>query len=164
LSGALCPEHEAAWKRIADFIHAESEAKVCMQIGHAGAKGSTQLGWEIMDAPLKEGNWPLMSASDVAWSSDNQTPKAMSREDMDQVRDQFVAAAEMAERAGFDMIELHMAHGYLLSSFITPLTNRRSDDYGGSLENRMRYPLEVYRAMREVMAAAQADFRAHLGQ
>jgi anthraniloyl-CoA monooxygenase len=147
--GLYAPEHEAAWKRIADFIHAESEAKVCMQIGHAGAKGSTQLGWEIMDAPLKEGNWPLMSASDVAWSSDNQTPKAMSREDMDQVRDQFVAAAEMAERAGFDMIELHMAHGYLLSSFITPLTNRRSDDYGGSLENRMRYPLEVYRAVRE---------------
>ena len=147
--GLYAPEHEAAWKRIADFIHAESEAKVCMQIGHSGAKGSTQLGWEIMDAPLKEGNWPLMSASDVAWSSDNQTPKAMSREDMDLVRDQFVAAAEMAERAGFDMIELHMAHGYLLSSFITPLTNRRNDEYGGSLENRMRYPLEVYRAVRE---------------
>ncbi|MCC0036232.1 MAG: bifunctional salicylyl-CoA 5-hydroxylase/oxidoreductase [Hoeflea sp.] len=147
--GLYAPEHEAAWKRIADFIHAESEAKVCMQIGHSGAKGSTQLGWEIMDAPLKQGNWPLMSASDVAWSSDNQTPKAMNREDMDQVRDQFVAAAEMAERAGFDMIELHMAHGYLLSSFITPLTNRRKDEYGGSLENRMRYPLEVYRAVRE---------------
>jgi anthraniloyl-CoA monooxygenase len=112
-------------------------------------KGSTQLGWEGMDAPLPDGNWPLLSASDVPWSPDNQTPKPMDRADMDRVRGQFVAAAEMAERAGFDMIELHAAHGYLLSSFITPLTNRRSDDYGGSLENRMRYPLEVFAAMRE---------------
>ena len=147
--GLYAPEHEAAWKRIADFIHAESGAKLCMQIGHSGAKGSTQLGWEIMDAPLKDDNWPLVSASDVAWSTDNQTPKAIDRADMDEVRDQFVAAAEMADRAGFDMIELHMAHGYLLSSFITPLTNRRVDEYGGSLENRMRFPLEVYHAVRE---------------
>ncbi|OCW57871.1 bifunctional salicylyl-CoA 5-hydroxylase/oxidoreductase [Hoeflea olei] len=151
--GMYQPEHEAAWKRIVDFIHAESQAKVCMQIGHAGAKGSTQLGWEEGDAPLKEGNWPLVSASDVAWSKNNQAPKAMDRADMDMVRDQFVAATEMAERAGFDMIELHMAHGYLLSSFITPLTNRRQDDYGGSLENRMRFPLEVYRAVREAWPA-----------
>lgn len=148
--GLYAPEHEVAWKRMVDFIHSESEAKVCMQIGHAGAKGSTQLGWEIMDAPLKSGNWPLLAASDVAWSKDNQVPKAMTREDMDLVRAQFVAAAEMADRAGFDMIEVHMAHGYLLSSFITPLTNHRTDEYGGSLENRMRYPLEVYQAMREV--------------
>ncbi|WP_394688856.1 bifunctional salicylyl-CoA 5-hydroxylase/oxidoreductase [Hoeflea sp.] len=148
--GLYAPEHEVAWKRMVDFIHSESEAKVCMQIGHAGAKGSTQLGWEIMDAPLKSGNWPLLAASDVAWSKDNQVPKAMKREDMDLVRAQFVAAAEMADRAGFDMIEVHMAHGYLLSSFITPLTNHRTDEYGGSLENRMRYPLEVYHAMREV--------------
>ncbi|EDQ31869.2 NADH:flavin oxidoreductase, Old Yellow Enzyme family [Hoeflea phototrophica DFL-43] len=148
--GLYAPEHEVAWKRMVDFIHSESEAKVCMQIGHAGAKGSTQLGWEIMDAPLKSGNWPLLAASDVAWSKDNQVPKAMTLEDMDLVRAQFVAAAEMADRAGFDMIEVHMAHGYLLSSFITPLTNHRTDEYGGSLENRMRYPLEVYKAMREV--------------
>ncbi len=148
--GLYAPEHEVAWKRMVDFIHNESEAKVCMQIGHAGAKGSTQLGWEIMDAPLKSGNWPLLAASDVAWSKDNQVPKAMTLEDMDLVRAQFVAAAEMADRAGFDMIEVHMAHGYLLSSFITPLTNHRTDEYGGSLENRMRYPLEVYKAMREV--------------
>ncbi|MEQ8307133.1 MAG: bifunctional salicylyl-CoA 5-hydroxylase/oxidoreductase [Hoeflea sp.] len=148
--GLYAPEHEAAWRRIVDFIHAETDARVCMQIGHAGAKGSTQLGWEIMDAPLRDGNWPIMSASDVAWSKDNQTPKAMTREDMDLVREQFVAATAMAERAGFDMVEVHMAHGYLLSSFITPLTNRRDDEYGGSLENRMRYPLEVYHAMREV--------------
>ncbi|WP_417424965.1 bifunctional salicylyl-CoA 5-hydroxylase/oxidoreductase [Hoeflea sp.] len=147
--GLYAPEHEAAWKRIVDFVHSESEAKICMQIGHSGAKGSTQLGWEIMDAPLDSGNWPIMAASDVAWSTANQTPKAMTRQDMDQVRDQFVTAAEMADRAGFDMIEIHMAHGYLLSSFITPLTNRRDDEYGGSLENRMRYPLEIFQAMRE---------------
>ena len=151
--GLYAPEHEAAWKRIADFIHQETKAKLCMQIGHSGAKGSTQLGWEIMDAPLKDDNWPLVSASDVAWSKDNQTPKAIDRADMDTVRDQFVAAAEMADRAGFDMIELHMAHGYLLSSFITPLTNRRDDEYGGSLENRMRFPLEVYHAVREAWPA-----------
>lgn len=151
--GLYAPEHEAAWKRIADFIHAETGAKFCMQIGHSGAKGSTQLGWEIMDAPLKDDNWPLVSASDVAWSKDNQTPRAIDRAEMDEVRDQFVAAAEMADRAGFDMIELHMAHGYLLSSFITPLTNRRDDEYGGSLENRMRFPLEVYHAVREAWPA-----------
>ncbi|HMQ57281.1 MAG TPA: bifunctional salicylyl-CoA 5-hydroxylase/oxidoreductase [Rhizobiaceae bacterium] len=147
--GLYAPEHEAAWKRIADFVHAETDAKICMQIGHSGAKGSTQLGWEEMDAPLKSGNWDLLSPSGVAWSPKNATPKTMSRADMDLVRDQFVAAAEMAGRAGFDMIELHMAHGYLLSSFITPLTNRRADEYGGSLENRMRWPLEVFHAVRE---------------
>jgi anthraniloyl-CoA monooxygenase len=101
-----------------------------------------------MDAPLSEGNWPLIAASAVTWSPVNQLPKAMDRADMDKVRDQFVAAAQMADRCGFDMIELHMAHGYLLSSFITPLTNRRDDDYGGSLDNRMRFPLEVFAAVR----------------
>src|SRR5690606_2418387 len=98
----------------------------------------------------KEGNWPLLSASETPWQDGNQTPKAMTRADMDMVRDQFVASAEMAERCGFDMIELHMAHGYLLSSFISPLTNLRTDDYGGSLENRMRFPLEVFHAVRAV--------------
>ncbi len=148
--GFYAPEHEAAWKRIVDFVHAETQAKICAQIGHSGAKGSTQLGWEEMDAPLKESNWPLLAASAVPWSPQNQTPKAMDRADMDMVRDQFVAAAEMAERCGFDMLELHMAHGYLLYSFISPLTNLRDDDYGGSLENRMRYPLEVFHAVRAV--------------
>ncbi|MGN6268598.1 MAG: bifunctional salicylyl-CoA 5-hydroxylase/oxidoreductase [Sphingomonas sp.] len=148
--GLYAPEHEVAWKRLVDFVHAETAAKICAQLGHSGAKGSTQLGWEEMDAPLLDGNWPLLAASAVAWSPDNQMPKAMDRADMDRVRDEFVAAAEMAERCGFDMIELHMAHGYLLSSFITPLTNRRDDDYGGSLANRMRYPLEVFRAVRAV--------------
>ncbi len=146
--GLYAPEHEAAWKRLVDFVHAETTAKICMQIGHAGRKGSTQLGWEEMDAPLRDGNWPLLSASAIPWSPRNQVPKAMDRADMDRVKAQFVAAVEMADRAGFDMIELHAAHGYLISSFISPLSNVRTDDYGGSLENRMRYPLEVFAAMR----------------
>jgi NADH:flavin oxidoreductases, Old Yellow Enzyme family len=148
--GLYTADQEAAWKRIVDFVHAETDAKICIQLGHSGAKGSTQLGWEEMDAPLHSGNWPLISASDVPWSPKNATPKAMTRADMDMVRDQFVAAAEAGARAGFDMLELHMAHGYLLSSFITPITNTRSDEYGGSLENRMRYPLEIYHAVRAV--------------
>ena len=146
--GFYAPEHEAAWKRIVGFVHAETGAKICAQIGHAGPKASTQVGWEDEGMPLKEGNWPLLSASAVPWSSAHQTPKAMDRADMDKVRDQFVAAAKMADRCGFDMLELHMAHGYLLSAFISPLTNRRDDEYGGSLENRMRYPLEVFHAVR----------------
>jgi anthraniloyl-CoA monooxygenase len=147
-TGFYRPEHEAAWTRIVDFVHGETEAKICAQIGHSGPKGSTQLGWEEADAPLEDGNWPLLAASGVPWSPANQTPKAMDRADMDRVRDEFVAAAKMADRCGFDMIELHMAHGYLLSSFISPLTNRRDDDYGGSLDNRMRFPLEVFHAVR----------------
>jgi len=148
--GFYMPEHEVAWKRLVDFVHRETEAKICAQIGHSGAKGSTQVGWEEGDAPLAEGNWPLMAASAVPWSPQNQVPKAMTRADMDLVRDQFVASAEMADRCGFDMLEIHAAHGYLLSSFITPLTNKRDDEYGGSLENRMRYPLEIFHAMRDV--------------
>lgn len=148
--GLYAPEHEAAWKRLTDFVHGETSAKICCQIGHSGRKGSTQLGWETMDAPLKAENWDLISASPIPWSANNATPREMTRMDMDAVRDQFVAAAQMAERAGFDMIELHAAHGYLISSFISPMSNTRSDDYGGSLENRMRYPLEVFTAMRAV--------------
>jgi anthraniloyl-CoA monooxygenase len=147
-TGFYAPAHEPAWKRLVDFVHAETEAKMCAQIGHSGAKGSTQLGWQEMDAPLPEGNWPLLAASPVPWSPRNQVPKAMDRTDMDKVRRQFVAAAEMAARCGFDMLEIHAAHGYLLSSFISPLTNRRTDDYGGSLLNRMRYPLEIFHAVR----------------
>ena len=148
--GLYAPEHEAAWRRLTDFVHSETEAKICCQIGHAGRKGSTNVGWEGMDMPLKSGNWPLVSASAIAWSPDNATPKEASRADMDRIRDEFVAAAEMAARAGFDMIELHAAHGYFISSFISPLSNTRSDEYGGTLENRMRYPLEVFTAMRAV--------------
>ncbi|WP_306045368.1 bifunctional salicylyl-CoA 5-hydroxylase/oxidoreductase [Nioella sp. MMSF_3534] len=146
--GLYAPEHEAAWKRLVDFVHAETEAKICCQIGHSGRKGSTQLGWEEMDAPLPEGNWETLSASAIPWSDRNPAPKEMTRADMDAVTAQFVAAVEMADRAGFDMIELHAAHGYLMSSFISPMSNQRGDDYGGSLENRMRYPLEVFAAMR----------------
>jgi len=151
--GLYAPEQEAAWKRIVDFVHAETGAKFCMQIGHAGRKGSTQVGWEEMDAPLKDGNWPLLSASAIAWATGNAMPKAMDRQDMDIVREQFVNATRMAARCGFDMVELHAAHGYLISSFISPLSNIRTDDYGGSLENRLRYPLEVFAAMRAVWPA-----------
>jgi anthraniloyl-CoA monooxygenase len=147
-TGMWNDDHVAAWKRIVDFIHANSKAKVCLQLGHSGGKGSTKLGWEGNDVPLDEGNWPVMAASDVPWSPVNQVPRAMTRADMDLVRDQFVAAVKMGLECGFDMVELHAAHGYLLSSFITPLQNKRTDEYGGSLENRLRYPLEVFAAMR----------------
>jgi anthraniloyl-CoA monooxygenase len=150
--GLYAPEHEAAWKRLVDFTHAETAAKICCQIGHSGRKGSTQLGWEKMDAPLPDGNWPLISASALPWSGGNATPRAMDRDDMDRVRDEFVEATKMAARAGFDMIELHAAHGYLISSFISPVSNIRTDEYGGSLENRLRYPLEVFAAMRAAWA------------
>ncbi|MGB5706683.1 MAG: bifunctional salicylyl-CoA 5-hydroxylase/oxidoreductase [Arenicellales bacterium] len=149
-TGMYTEEQELAWRRIVDFVHQETEAKICMQLGHSGAKGSTQVGWEEMDAPLKQSNWPLMSASDIPWSDHNQRPRMMDRDDMALVLQQFVSAAEAAERAGFDMLEIHAAHGYLLSSFITPLTNIRQDEYGGSLENRMRFPLAVFNAVRSV--------------
>jgi anthraniloyl-CoA monooxygenase len=147
-TGMYAPEHLAAWQRIVDFVHANSNAKFCLQLGHSGPKGSTRVGWEGYDVPLDSGNWPVMAAADVPWSPDNQVPRPMTRADMDRVVEQFVAAVKMGLEAGFDMIELHAAHGYLLSSFITALTNRRTDEYGGSLENRLRFPLEVFRAMR----------------
>ena len=147
-TGLYSPKHEAGWKRLVDFVHAETQAKICCQIGHSGRKGSTQVGWEEGDAPLPRGNWPVMSASAIPWTAANQVPKEMDRADMDKVLLQFVKATEMAANAGFDMIELHAAHGYLISSFISPVSNVRDDEYGGSLENRMRYPLEVFAAMR----------------
>ncbi|MEZ5934001.1 MAG: bifunctional salicylyl-CoA 5-hydroxylase/oxidoreductase [Alphaproteobacteria bacterium] len=146
--GLYAPEHEAAWKRITGFVHAETGAKICCQIGHAGRKGSTGLGWEGMDQPLAAGNWELVSASALPWSEANAIPRAATPDDLDAIKADFVASTEMAARAGFDMIELHAAHGYLMSSFISPLSNIRADHYGGSLENRMRYPLEVFAAMR----------------
>jgi anthraniloyl-CoA monooxygenase len=147
-AGLYAPEHVAAWKRIVDFVHANSAAKFSLQLGHSGPKGSTKVGWEGYDVPLESGNWPIIAASDVPWSPDNQIPRPMTRADMDRVVAEFVAAVRLGLEAGFDMVELHAAHGYLLSSFITPLTNRRGDEYGGSLENRLRFPLEVFRAMR----------------
>ncbi|OYW53438.1 MAG: oxidoreductase, partial [Rhizobiales bacterium 12-68-15] len=139
----------AGWKRFADFVHANTTAKVACQIGHAGRKGSTRLGWEGMDQPLAEGNWPLISASALPYLPNSDVPKAMDRADMDRVLD-FVAATRRADAAGVDWLELHAAHGYLLSSFLSPLTNRRTDEYGGSHENRARFPLEVFRAIRAV--------------
>jgi len=139
-----------AWKRIVDFCHAHSRAKLCMQLGHSGRKGSTQLGWERMDYPLESGNWDLVAPSPLPYHPESQTPREMTRADMDKIRDDFVRSARYADAAGFDMIELHMAHGYLLSSFISPLTNLRKDEYGGPIENRLRYPLEVFRAVRAV--------------
>jgi anthraniloyl-CoA monooxygenase len=139
-----------AWKRIVDFVHAQTDARICLQLGHSGLKGSTRVGWEGMDEPLDADNWGIIAPSPVRWSPRNQVPRAMTRTDMDAVRDAFVQATRRAEQAGFDMVELHAAHGYLLSSFISPLTNHRTDDYGGSLANRLRYPLEVFRAMRAI--------------
>jgi anthraniloyl-CoA monooxygenase len=152
-AGLYAEEHVAAWRRIVDFVHAHTEAKIACQLGHAGPKGSTQLGWEEMDAPLPEGNWEILGPSPVPWSPRNQVPREMTRADMDLVRDQYVRAAGMAQRAGFDMLELHYAHGYLMSAFVTPLMNKRTDAYGGSLENRLRFPLEVFRAVREAWPA-----------
>ncbi len=143
-----------AWKRIVDWIHTHSEAKCAMQLGHAGAKGSTRLAWEGIDKPLESGNWPLLSASAQQYlQGEGQTSQAMTRADMLRVCDEFVAATKRAAVAGFDWLELHCAHGYLLSSFISPLTNQRTDEYGGSLQNRLRYPLEMFAAVRAVWPA-----------
>ncbi|MGB4117211.1 MAG: bifunctional salicylyl-CoA 5-hydroxylase/oxidoreductase [Polaromonas sp.] len=143
-----------ALKRIVDFAHASGNgAKMGLQLGHSGPKGSTQVGWEQTDEPLPIGNWPLLAASAVAFGPTNQIPSAMTRADMDRVTAEFVQSTRYAIDAGFDWLELHCAHGYLLSSFITPLTNVRTDDYGGNLANRCRYPLEVFAAMRAVWPA-----------
>jgi anthraniloyl-CoA monooxygenase len=147
-AGMYAPEHVAAWKRIVDFVHGESRAKMGIQLGHAGRKGATKRLWEGPDEPLEEGAWPIMSASPIPYFPHSQVPREMTRADMDRVREEFVRATQMAEEAGFDLLELHLAHGYLLASFLSPLTNRRRDDYGGNLENRLRYPLEVLDAVR----------------
>jgi anthraniloyl-CoA monooxygenase len=152
--GLYAAEHEAAWKRLADFIHAETTAKFCIQIGHAGRKASTCVPWDGgIDKPLAAGNWPILAPSPIRYKPENALPKEMDKADLEMVKAQFVSAAQMADRIGADMIEMHAAHGYLLASFISPVTNKRTDEYGGSLENRMRYPLEVFRAMRAVWPA-----------
>ena len=147
-AGMYNDAHEAAWKRIVDFVHAQSKTKFCMQLGHAGRKGATKLMWEGIDEPLEQGAWPIISASPLPYYPHSVVPREMTRADMERVVADYVAATGRADRAGFDMVELHAAHGYLLASFISPLTNERTDDYGGSLDNRMRFPLEVFRAMR----------------
>ncbi len=152
-TGMYLPEHEAAWKRVVDFVHEFSAAKICLQLGHSGPKGSTKLMWEGMDEPLERDNWPVVGPSAVPYAPANQVPRELTRAEMDEIREAFVRATRMAVAAGFDAIELHCAHGYLLSSFITPLLNHRTDDYGGSLANRLRYPLEVFGAMRAAWPA-----------
>ncbi len=139
-----------AWQRIVEFVHAHSPAKICLQLGHAGRKGSTQVGWEKMDHPLPQGNWPVLAPSPLPYYEGiSQVPVEMTRSDMDAVREAFVRATRFAVQAGFDMLELHMAHGYLLASFLSPLTNLRRDEYGGDVENRLRFPLEVLEAVRK---------------
>jgi len=139
-----------AWKKIVDFCHQHSKAKICLQIGHSGRKGSTQLGWERMDYPLETGNWDVIAPSPLPYLPESQMPREMTRKDMEAVCKEFVRSATLGAQAGFDMLEIHCAHGYLLSSFISPLTNRRADEYGGPIENRLRFPLEVFRACRAV--------------
>ena len=153
-AGMYAPSHQAAWKRIVDYVHTRTPAKIALQLGHAGPKGSTQLGWQLADEPLgsesSTPNWPLIAPSPITYGPHNQMPMEMTRADMDRVRDDFVRATVWAIECGFDWLELHCAHGYLLSAFISPLTNRRDDAYGGSIARRCRYPLEVLGAMRAV--------------
>jgi anthraniloyl-CoA monooxygenase len=153
-AGLWCDGHEAAFRRLVDFVHGQSAARIGLQLGHAGRKGSTKLMWEGMDEPLEDGNWPLLAPSPLPYRPGrSQVPREMTAVDLADVREQFVQAAERGARAGFDVLELHCAHGYLLASFLSPLTNHRRDAYGGSLEARLRYPLEVWDAVRTVWPA-----------
>ncbi len=153
-TGMWSDEQAAGWRRITDFVHTSSPAKIGLQLGHAGPKGSTKLMWEGIDQPLEAGNWPLVSASPRPYRVGvNQVPKELDRAGMDAILAEFVAATERGARAGFDLVELHCAHGYLLSAFLSPVTNQRTDDYGGPIENRLRFPLEVFTAMRAVWPA-----------
>jgi anthraniloyl-CoA monooxygenase len=153
-AGMYAPEHEAAWRRVTSFVHEQSGARIGLQLGHSGRKGSTKLMWEGIDLPLDDGNWEVCAPSPLPYKEGvNQVPRELTRAEMEQIKSQFVAAAEAAVRCGFDLIELHCAHGYLLSSFISPVANQRTDEYGGSLDARLRYPLEVFAAMRAVWPA-----------
>ena len=152
-AGIYTDEQEQAWTRIVEFVHDNSTAKIGIQLGHSGRKGSTKLMWEGIDEPLPDGNWEVVGPSAIAYAAENQTPRELSRQEMATILDEFVACTEAAARAGFDLLELHCAHGYLLSTYLSPLSNHRSDDYGGSLANRLRYPLEVFDAMRTAWPA-----------
>ena len=152
-AGLWNDEQEKAWRRIVDFVHANSAAKICLQLGHAGRKGATKLMWDGMDRPLEQGGWDVVSASPLPYFPDSQVPRELDRAAMDRIKADFVQAVQRGERCGFDMAELHCAHGYLLASFISPLTNQRTDEYGGSLANRLRFPLEVFAAMRAAWPA-----------
>ncbi len=152
-TGMYDDAHVAAWRRVTRMVHQWSPARVCLQLGHSGPKGATKLMWEGNEEPLESGGWPILAPTATPYHAGMQVPRAMTRADMDAVRDAFVRATRMAVDAEFDMLELHCAHGYLLSAFITPLSNARTDAYGGALENRLRFPLEVFRAMREAWPA-----------
>ena len=152
-AGLWNDEQEVAWRRIVDFVHANSATKIALQLGHAGRKGATKLMWDGMDRPLEQGGWDVVSASPIPYFPDSQVPRELDRAAMDAVKTAFVAAAKRGERCGFDMLELHCAHGYLLASFISPLTNTRTDEYGGTLVNRLRFPLEVFEALRAAWPA-----------
>jgi anthraniloyl-CoA monooxygenase len=152
-AGLYTGEQEAAWRRIVDFVHTRSDARIGIQLGHSGRKGSTRLMWEGIDQPLEQGNWEVCGPSPLPYSAVNQVPKELTEADLAQITAQFRHAAQRAARAGFDLLELHCAHGYLLSSFLSPLTNKRTDAYGGSLEGRLRFPLEVFDAVRAVWPA-----------
>jgi anthraniloyl-CoA monooxygenase len=155
-TGLYTAGQEAAWQRIVSFVHGSSAARTGLQLGHSGRKGSTKLMWEGIDQPLESGNWPVCGPSPLPYLPGvSQVPAELSAAGMAAIRQQFVAATEAAERCGFDLVELHCAHGYLLSSFISPLTNQRSDEYGGSLAGRLRFPLEVFAAMRAVWPASK---------
>lgn len=152
-TGLWNDEQETVWRRIVDFVHGNSAAKICLQLGHAGRKGATKLMWDGIDRPLEDGGWEVFSASPLPYFSDSQIPRELDRAAMTRIKAEFVQAVQRGERCGFDMAELHCAHGYLLASFISPLTNRRTDEYGGSLANRLRFPLEVFAAMRAAWPA-----------
>jgi len=157
-TGMWTDEQEAQWKRIVDFAHEHTDTKMCMQLGHSGRKGSTQLGWEQMDVPIEDDakNWPVCSASPIPYFKGiSQVPVELDHARMDEIINEFRSATQRADRAGFDMMELHCAHGYLLGSFLSPLTNQRSDEFGGSIENRLRFPLMVFEAMRDVWPEAK---------
>ncbi|MHB1224231.1 MAG: oxidoreductase, partial [Gemmatimonadaceae bacterium] len=155
-TGMYAPEHEVHWRRVVSFVHEWTASRICLQLGHSGRKGATRLPWDGGErAPLTEaeGAWEPVGPSALAYGPGLPTPRPMTRGGMERVRDQFVRATRMAVGAGFDMVELHAAHGYLLSSFLTPVSNQRTDDYGGSLPNRLRFPLEVFTAMRAAWPA-----------
>jgi anthraniloyl-CoA monooxygenase len=152
-AGLYSDENEQAWSRIVRFVHDRTDAKFCLQLGHSGRKGATKLMWDGIDQPLASGGWDIVAPSALPYYPYSVVPRAIERAEMDAIRDAFVAAARRGRRIGFDMLELHAAHGYLLASFISPLTNRRTDEYGGSLEDRLRYPLEIFDAMRAVWPA-----------
>ena len=152
-AGMYAPGHEAGWRRIVEFVHGRTTARIGLQLGHSGRKGSTRLMWEGMDEPLPEANWAVVAPSPIPYSTANQVPHQLTDDELAEIREQFVAAAEAGERAGFDLLELHCAHGYLLSSFISPISNQRTDAYGGTLQHRLRFPLEVFDAVRGVWPA-----------